>query len=104
MKKSAWEKFGVSLPNGTQLLCSYAGQQLMGEIREGKWHIGGAEYGSPTTAAVQNLVTKAGYPTMLNGWNIWKVKRPDDATFVELRNLRSKAMITPRPRHDAPSD
>jgi len=83
-----WEKFGVFLPDGTLLNCKYSGQELHGEIVNGAWLISGTKYNSPTTAAVKNLLTYEGYPPNLNGWKIWRVKRPDDEFFICLQELR----------------
>jgi hypothetical protein len=87
-EQRAWKKFGVELPNGTRLFCKYSSQELEGEIVDGVWLIGGVSYNSPTTAAVRNLTTREGYPSNLNGWKLWKVKRPSDHSFIPLVQLR----------------
>lgn len=91
MSSANWEKFGVILPNGTILSCCYSGTTLEGEIKDGKWHVNGNIYSSPTTALIQNVVTREGYPTNLNGWKVWRVKRPSDNSFVMLSSLRAKS-------------
>lgn len=90
MSSTGWEKFGAILPNGTIVWCSYSGTTLEGEIKEGKWHVSGGIYDSPTTALVRNVVTREGYPTNINGWKLWRVKRPADDSFIMLSSLRSK--------------
>lgn len=88
--QQAWSKFGVELPHGTQLHCTYSDQVLNGEIVDGVWVIDGSKYNSPTTAAVRNLKTREGYPSNLNGWKIWYVKRPSDKQYIPLIKLRNE--------------
>lgn len=84
----------MTLPHGTKLLCTYSGQRISGEIIDGRWSVEGNSYNSPTTAAVRNVFTKEGTPTNLNGWKIWKVKRPQDREYLPIMQLRREASKT----------
>lgn len=87
----AWEKDGVVLHEGTKLRLSYSGQRLEGEIREGVWVVNGNSYQSPSMAMVNNVVTRSGRRTNINGWNHWQVRRPGDQQYLPLSLLRAQA-------------
>lgn len=89
---AAWEKDGVILHHGTKLRLSYSGQTLTGEILDGDWVVNGKTYNSPSMAMVDNVVTKSGKKTNINGWNHWQVRRPGDSHYVPISILRSQAV------------
>jgi hypothetical protein len=88
-----WKGDGVILPHGTALRMPYdrGTQKYKGRIENGKWHINGKNFESPSGAASELAVTKKGKATKLNGWNYWEVKRPGDSQWIPLRALRGQA-------------
>jgi hypothetical protein len=85
----AWSDTGVTLPHGTLLRMRYGRDQLFeGKIVDGRWVIGGRAFSTPSAAASELAVTESGQKTRLNGWTYWAVKRPDDAQWIPLRELR----------------
>jgi len=83
-----WSWKGVSLPNGTQLRMSYNGQTHTGEIVRGGWHVAGAVYRTPSSAAGGVARSKKGTPVSLDGWAYWEVKRPESSRWIKLNSLR----------------
>jgi len=87
-----WSSKGVVLPHGTHLRMSYNGRTHTGKIIDGKWHVEGNVYSSPSGAASDVAITKRGTKTSLDGWEYWEVKRPTDAHWVRLLELMPKAL------------
>ena len=87
--EGAWTGKGVTLPAGTQLRMAYRGRQYHGEIKDGSLFVGGKRFSSPSAAAGKSVRTKSGNPTLLNGWNYWRVKRPSDERWLSLKALRN---------------
>ncbi len=83
-----WSGKGVTLPHGTELRMAYRGQIVRGFIDEGVWVVEGKRTISPSDAAGSAVVTKNGERPSLNGWVYWEVKRPNDANWRPLRNLK----------------
>lgn len=79
-----WSWKGVTLPNGTELKASHQGKLCAAKIENSKWMQDGNTYASPSAAAF--AITNYG----INGWLFWQVKRPSDATWVQLGSLRPK--------------
>lgn len=86
----SWAESKVELPHGTLLRMEYnRGKQIYeGKIINGKWVVNGRTFDSPSGAASELALTKKGRPTKLNGWLYWKVKRPGEAEWKLLRDLR----------------
>jgi hypothetical protein len=90
-----WSGKGVFLPHGTQLRMDYNGRSHSGEIVEGRWHVEGGIYGSPSAAAVGVAKNKAGEPiTSLDGWLYWYAKMPGSPKWVPIHTLRKKGTLT----------
>ena len=85
---SSWSSRGVELPHGTKLQMTYNGREHTGEIRHGKWVVARQEYDSPSGAAKAVARTWRGRPPSINGWDYWQVKRPQDAEWRSLSQLR----------------
>jgi hypothetical protein len=83
-----WTGEGATLPHGTIVRMSYNGRLHEGQIIDGKWVVEKETFDSPSGAASGVAVTRKGKRTKLDGWIYWKVKRPGDANWVELSNLR----------------
>lgn len=88
-----WHDEGVFLPDGTRVRMTYGrGKQVIeGQIRDGRWVIGGKTFASPSGAASELAVTKSGKKTKLNGWNYFEVQLPGEKTWGSLSALRAKA-------------
>lgn len=84
----AWRKNGVELPDGTLLEADYAGQHIIGVVRDGLWLVQGRAFPSPSKALIESVTTRDGRRTSLNGWSHWRVKRPGDRGFSRLSALR----------------
>ncbi len=79
------------MPHGTEIQMEYGGQRYMGEIKDGRWNVGGHIYNSPSQAAGAVARTKSGARTHLNGWVYWSAKRPTDTSWVSIKRLREEA-------------
>ena len=86
----AWRGKDVELVNGTKLLCRYPGVDAHGEIRNGRWHINGDFFSSPSNAACHFASVARGHNMSVNGWLYWDVKRPTDSAWIPLNSLRTK--------------
>jgi hypothetical protein len=86
--KRSWSSKGVILPHGTKVKMQYRGQQYFGEIIDGAWIVEGKSYISPSAAASGSAVTKDGQHPVLGGWKYWYVRRPSDADFIIINELR----------------
>jgi hypothetical protein len=86
--KAAWTKAGVTLPHSTRLRAEYSGQTVEGVVDDGMWLVNGKRHSSPSMALIENVKTKRGKRTNLNGWNYWVAKRPSDAEYSKLAYLR----------------
>ena len=86
--EKAWSWKGVSLPSGTELRMEYNGRQYMGLVKDGKWHVEGTDYTSPSAAAGAVARTKSGQKTSLDGWIYWNFRRPGEARFTPISSLR----------------
>jgi hypothetical protein len=84
----AWVKDQVELPHGTELRVFYSGQEVHGRIEDGQWVVGGKTYSSPSMALIDNVRTKNGARTNLNGWNHWEVKLPGQTAYRRLMSMR----------------
>jgi hypothetical protein len=89
----AWSGDGVSLPHGTHLRMAYNGVSHYGEITDGKWLVEGNTFDSPSAAAGGAARTRQGSSASLNGWSYWEVKRPGDANWIPLKDLRRPLTI-----------
>lgn len=85
----AWRKGRVELPDGTEIEATYAGQHVRGVIRNGEWVVAGRPFPSPSAALMGSVKTRDGRAVHLNGWMLWRVKRPGDVSFRRLDALRS---------------
>jgi len=84
-----WTGKGVTLPHGTELRMEYNGRVHKGVIENGAWHVEGGQYRSPSAAASGVARTKGGNRTSLDGWIYWHAKRPGDANWIGISQLRS---------------
>jgi hypothetical protein len=82
-----WVSGKVQLPHGTELRLIYNGTVYEGRIENGKWVVEGETFSTPSGAA-GIAKTKKGGSAMLNGWESWQVKRPEDAHLIALKSLR----------------
>lgn len=83
-KKAATFK-GVSFEDGTQFRANYKGRTFTAEIKDGVWvDADGTTRNSPSEAAVK--ITKKNW----NGWRFWHCKRPGEATWRLIDELRPK--------------
>ncbi len=78
---------GVTLPNGTMLRATFKGKTYFAEIIEGRWfdRETGERRNSPSQAAI--AITGG----VTNGWRFWQVRRPQDADWMALADLRAAA-------------
>lgn len=83
-----WAGKGVTLPHGTELRMDYNGRVHTGVIQNGAWMVEGGQYRSPSAAAGGVARTKDGKRTSLDGWMYWQAKRPGDAEWTGIRELR----------------
>jgi hypothetical protein len=72
----------VQFPDGTQLRATYKGKTYTAEIRGGSLLLNGQRQTSPSAAA--SYITK----NNANGWDFWEVKRPGDASWLVMKQLR----------------
>lgn len=86
----AWSRDGAILPNGTLMRMTYNGQLVEGQIVDGFIIANGKKFTTPSGAAMDNVRTKSGKKTSLDGWAYWNVKRPDDEDYISLSSLRKK--------------
>ena len=84
----AWSGKGVTLPAGTEIRMTYRRQRYFGRIENGQWWVAGHSYASPSAAASKTARTRQGKPTVLDGWRYWQVRRPGDAEWTPLRDLK----------------
>lgn len=75
---------GVTLPNGTMLRATFKGKTYFAEIIEGRWF--DRETGQTRTSPSQAAIAITGGVT--NGWRFWQVRRPGDADWLALSDLR----------------
>ncbi len=90
----AWSGENATLPHGTLLQMTYNGRTHEGQIIDGKWVVEGKSFDSPSGAASGTARTRDGRNPSLDGWSYWLVKRPDDANWVRLGNLRRLRRLT----------
>lgn len=84
-----WRSHGVVLPHGTQARFRYNDRIHEAVIDNGRWSVeDGSKHKTPSGAAIKVARTKEESPTNLNGWNLWEVKRPGEASWTHLRQLR----------------
>jgi len=96
--EGAWCGKGVELPIGTELRLDYPGVVVGGEIKNGRWHVGGETFDSPSSAACYVVSKVRGREMSVNGWLYWSVKRPTDSAWIPLDSLRNKSNIGRRQR------
>ena len=85
-----WTYKGVQFPNGTQFRATYKGKTCTAEIRGGSLLLNGQRQTSPSAAA--SSITK----NNANGWDFWEVKRPGDASWLVMTQLRRSWARRPR--------
>src|SRR5262249_51326275 len=95
----SWTWKGVVLPPGTELRMRYLGMGHEGEVKEGKWWINGNSYTTPSEAAGDVARTRDGKRPSLDGWKYWYVKRPEDADWLALNDLRDGSSHKSSGRH-----
>jgi hypothetical protein len=79
---------GVFFPDGTQFRATYKGRTYTAEIKGGSWVASdGTARKSPSEAAVK--VTGKNW----NGWLFWHCKRPGDAAWLLINNLRDDKIL-----------
>lgn len=86
----SWRGKGIELPHSTELRMEYNGVSYEGVVRDGKWVVEGATYGSPSGAANGVTVTKDGSKTQLNGWIYWQARLPGAGIWIPLSTLKSR--------------
>jgi SeqA protein N-terminal domain len=84
----SWSSEGVMLPHGTLLRMKYNGRQHQGQIVDGKWHIDGRTFDSPSGAASGVALTKSGRNTRLDGWAYWEVQLLGENQWRRIGTLR----------------
>ncbi len=82
-------KEGVVVPNGTALLAWYKDRSYYANVSNGTIEIMGKHV--YTRSAAAQIVTKG----RVNGWEFWKCRRPGDADFIPVKNLRKLSLIKP---------
>ena len=82
-------KEGVIFPNGTALLSWYKDRAYYANVSDGTIEIMGEHV--DTMSAAAQMVTKG----RVNGWEFWKCRRPGDAEFIPVKNLRKLSLIKP---------
>lgn len=88
--KRSWSSKGVTLPHGTELLGCYSGQRVNGRVDDGRWIVNGRTYDAPSPAIQENVVTKSGKRTNLDGWRYWQAKQPGESSFTPLQLLKPR--------------
>ena len=79
----SWTGKGVTLPAGTSLRGRYKGRTLAARIENGQISFDGQTFGTPSAAGAAAVNRQS-----CNGWTFWEAKRPGDAGWVLLTNLR----------------
>lgn len=87
---SVWTKYGVSLPDGTQLRMEYRGRMHYAYMHGGRFCVSGKF--ADSIAGADRLVSGG---SSLNGWDYWSIRRPGDETWTLLRTLRYRANESP---------
>jgi hypothetical protein len=64
----------VEVAHATPLRADYSGQEVRGFIDNGAIVAGQKRYAKPSPALIENVTTKAGDRTQLNGWREWKAQ------------------------------
>ena len=82
-----WTSLGVTLPHRSELKMTYNGVTYTGKLLNGKWHVNGDVFYSPSGAARGVARTKKGKPVSLDGWKYWYVKFPGSDDFVKISSL-----------------
>jgi hypothetical protein len=77
-----WIYRGVQFPDGTQFRATYKGTTYTAEVRGGSLMLNGQRQTSPSAAA--SSITESN----TNGWDFWEVKRPGDASWRIMKQLR----------------
>ena len=67
------------------------GRVHTGRIGEGAWLVEGKNFKSPSAAAGGVALTKNVKHTSLDGWLYWQAKRPGDADWIAISELRGNA-------------
>lgn len=83
-----WSWKGVTLPAGTELRMTYNGRTHTGLVSGGAWQIAGATYTSPSSAADALARSRDGKRVSLNGWTLWKARKPNTRAWIRLDDLR----------------
>ena len=78
----AWSSKGVTLPHGTELRMKYKRREHVGVIHNGKWHVEGQIYNTPSQASWGIAGNSR------NGWRDWHIKRPSDHQWILIDELR----------------
>jgi len=86
--EGAWRGKGVVLPNGTKVRMEYNGTLHQGEIKNGRWDVGGQIFKTPSAAAGAIAMTRDGTRTNLNGWMYWEVLKSGEHRWIKLEQLR----------------
>lgn len=71
----------VFLPDGTEMKATYNGQTIHARIEEERIAVNGKSYKAVSPALQENVLTKAGGNTSLNGWEYWLAKKPGEARY-----------------------
>lgn len=90
MLDGGWISKNVDLSAGTKVRMEYDGVTHMGEIVDGKWHVEGEDFKSPSGAAVYVVSKQRGQHTSVNGWNYWQVLDETKGKWVLLKDLRDR--------------
>jgi hypothetical protein len=77
-----WVYKGVPFPDGTELRATYKGKTYTAEVRGGSLILNGLRQTSPSAAG--SHITK----NSVNGWDFWEVKRPGDASWRVMKQIR----------------
>jgi hypothetical protein len=78
---------GVFFPDGTQFRATYKGRTYTAEIKDGAWRDSdGRVRNSPSESAAH--ITGKNW----NGWRFWNAKRPGDASWSLIADLRGPSV------------
>ena len=83
--RDVWTSKGATLPDGTQMIMQYQGKEYEAVIINGMIATDYGDFITPTEAAT--AVVNNG--KNVNGWNYWRVKRPEDDRFTHIQALRT---------------
>ena len=89
---ASWAKQGVQLYDGTELRVEYAEVVAHGRVSGGRLVFNGAEYDSPSRAAMEVVRERRETPVNINGWKHLFAREPIHGSWESLDQLRDRQL------------